>query len=146
MNRKDTIFTNDLYHFPENIAINLLSISSNTTLSITQYAQAMPASDGELLQKILQAVGVVGEQSICVDIDKQPYSLHYFKQQYAPHYVIGFGIKPADVGLQFQLPPYHPIALLGVQFLFADALSVIANDKQKKVILWNCLKAMYKVW
>lgn len=145
MKRKDTIFTNDLYRFPEIIVNNLPTTNDSYTLALTKYSATMPDADIELLNKILQATGMQSNQRTCIDISKAPTSFNCLQQNYKPHYIIGFGINPADVGLQFQLPPYHPITLLGIQFLFADALSVIANDKQKKAILWNCLKAMYKV-
>lgn len=145
MSRKDTVFNAELYQFSEIIVSNLHSIKGISTLSFTKYVDVMPVSDADFLQKILQAVGVSITQSLCINITQLSYSFAKFKQQYTPQYAICFGIAPSDLGLHLQIPLYQTVVLGGTSFLFADSLTLIASDKQKKAALWNTLKVMYRV-
>ncbi len=57
--------------------------------------------------------------------------------------VLVFGILPAQLGLHIDAPAFQPFSFYGVQWLFADALSVLAPDKNKKGQLWTALKSLF---
>ena len=60
-----------------------------------------------------------------------------------PEQVLAFGLSPAQLGLAIDILPYKPIAFYGVNWLFADALSSLEPDKNKKGQLWSALKQMF---
>ncbi|MDX1910615.1 MAG: hypothetical protein SFV22_03970 [Saprospiraceae bacterium] len=60
-----------------------------------------------------------------------------------PMQVLVFGIPAEQLGLHLQTNPYQPLSFCGAQWLFADALSVIAPDKNKKTLLWGALQKMF---
>ena len=60
-----------------------------------------------------------------------------------PEYVLVFGGTPAQMGLRIEAPLYRPLVFYGVNWLFADALSVLEPDKNKKGQLWSALKQVF---
>lgn len=60
-----------------------------------------------------------------------------------PQFVLVFGIPAAQIGLSVQITPYQPLEYYGVRWLFADPLSVLAPDKNKKTQLWAALQKMF---
>lgn len=60
-----------------------------------------------------------------------------------PEYVLVFGLPPAQLGLTIELPLFRPIPFYGTTWLFADALSILEPDKNKKSQLWSALKQMF---
>ena len=60
-----------------------------------------------------------------------------------PKFILVFGLSPAQVGLQAAAPAYQPIQLHGATWLFADALSVLEPDRDKKGKLWTVLKTLF---
>lgn len=60
-----------------------------------------------------------------------------------PEQVLVFGLRPAQIGLNIEAPFYRPIDFYGTTWLFADALSVLEPDKNKKGQLWSALKQMF---
>ena len=65
-----------------------------------------------------------------------------------PERVLVFGLSPAQLGLAIETPLYKPISFYSVKWLFADALSALEPDKNKKSQLWSALKQMFlwKIW
>ncbi len=57
--------------------------------------------------------------------------------------VIVFGFTPSFLGLNWQLPLYHPFPYDEKGFLFADNLAKIKEDKALKGKLWGSLKQMF---
>ncbi|MBV6438594.1 MAG: hypothetical protein EPGJADBJ_00218 [Saprospiraceae bacterium] len=60
-----------------------------------------------------------------------------------PEQVLIFGLPPAQLGLSIETPLYRPVHFYGVTWLFADALSVLEPDKNRKGQLWSALKQMF---
>ncbi len=145
MSRKDTVFSADLYQFAEIIDGNLATDTSPATLCLTRYETTIPTTDSDFLEKILQAVGPGVGTSLCLNIRQQPYSLSAFRRVYRLRYTLGFGVSPAEMGLQLNSPLYTPLVIGNIMLLFADPLAVIAAEKAKKALLWNALKVMYGV-
>ena len=54
-----------------------------------------------------------------------------------------FRLPPAQLGLRIDAPLYKPVAFYGVTWLFADAVSVLEPDKNKKGLLWAALKQIF---
>lgn len=64
-------------------------------------------------------------------------------QRKKPERVLVFGLSPAQLGLTIEVPLYKSISFYGLEWLFADALSVLEPDKNKKGQLWSVLKQMF---
>lgn len=63
-------------------------------------------------------------------------------------YVLAFGRKPQEMGLNISVKLYQPFLLNNIRFIFADDLSTILKERKeggkvKSVALWNCLKATF---
>ena len=57
--------------------------------------------------------------------------------------IIVFGFKPSFLGLNWNLPNYHPFPYGERNFLFADNLTKIMADVKLKGQLWKCLQLMF---
>jgi hypothetical protein len=57
--------------------------------------------------------------------------------------IIVFGFKPSFLGLNWNLPNYHPFPFQERNFLFADSLTKIMGDVKLKGQLWKCLQLMF---
>jgi len=60
-----------------------------------------------------------------------------------PEQVLVFGLPPAQLGLTLEIPSYKPVIFYGTNWLFADALSILEPDKNRKGQLWSALKQMF---
>jgi hypothetical protein len=60
-----------------------------------------------------------------------------------PDHILVFGLPPAQLGLAIEAASYKPIAFYGATWLFADPLSMLEPDKNKKGLLWSALKQMF---
>ena len=54
-----------------------------------------------------------------------------------------FGIKPSDLGLNLEMPPYQPIVFNKCVFLFVDKISIIEPSKERRAALWVCLQKIF---
>ena len=60
-----------------------------------------------------------------------------------PEFALVFGLSPAQIGLSVDAPLYQPFAFYGVSWLFAEALSILEPDKNRKAKLWLALQQMF---
>jgi hypothetical protein len=60
-----------------------------------------------------------------------------------PKFILVFGLSPAQVGLQAAIQPYQVAHLHQVTWLFADAVSQLEPDREKKGKLWSVLKEIF---
>lgn len=56
---------------------------------------------------------------------------------------IFFGLRHQDMGIHSVCHPYIAFPLAGMRILFADDLSAIEADPNKKKLLWNELQRMF---
>jgi hypothetical protein len=54
-----------------------------------------------------------------------------------------FGIKPNDIGLNLEVPPYQPVVFNNCTLLFVDKISIIEPSKERRAALWACLQRMF---
>ncbi|HMO63258.1 MAG TPA: hypothetical protein PKC39_14330 [Ferruginibacter sp.] len=59
--------------------------------------------------------------------------------------VLLFGIKPGNIDLPLDFPPYQVQRYNQQGYLAAPALSLLQNDKAEKIKLWNSLKIMFSL-
>jgi len=65
------------------------------------------------------------------------------KKLTSPKNVIFFGISPEELNLHIKFPIYKCIDWDACNFLIADDLLTIFEDKQKKQLLWRELQLMF---
>lgn len=66
-------------------------------------------------------------------------------KQFSPSKVIFFGVEPTDVDFPLQFPQYKLQNYNNQTYLCAPALSVLAAQKEQKILLWGCLKTMFSI-
>ena len=110
-------------------------------------ALAEPACPGnrDFLSKVLSAVQLnLDKDTLFAEIPASlPVSFAAELKKKQPEHVMIFGIHPAQLGLRIDAPLYKPVAFYGVTWLFADAVSVLEPDKNKKGLLWAALKQIF---
>lgn len=102
------------------------------------------------LGKILYAVKLDFDEDIhCLNITNHPsISFSQLNQKNTYQYVICFGLKPKETGLTVEGHLYQPFQLSGIQWLFANNLEDIYEERQqgKKQMagaLWKALQNMF---
>lgn len=141
---KDSFFTEQLYCFADFLPNKPIS---NRQVAIVHYCVDAPelnSADNELLQKIMQAVGI--------DLDKEVMLINLAfahppigsLPRAGVSKLLSFGASMAQAGLNLQIANYLITRFYGMTLLFADALGTIANDKQLKMLLWQKLKKMFE--
>lgn len=102
----------------------------------------MDDANRELLAKILQSVNIALPKAKVINVQNLDDSL----QQPIPlpaRAVISFGVDFASIGQNLNPEPYQAQPHEDKVYLKADSLHEIAQDKQKKISLWQALKAMF---
>ncbi|MBL7807921.1 MAG: hypothetical protein JNN28_08915 [Saprospiraceae bacterium] len=103
------------------------------------------AANREFLTKVLAAANLnLTQDTLLAEIPAQePVCIAPDLQQRKPGHILVFGISPAQLGLSIQISLYQPTAFYGATWLFADALSTLEPDKNRKSQLWNGIKTMF---
>ena len=97
------------------------------------------------LSKILAAAQLnLAQDALFVELPlTQPVSLLTDTRQKKPEQVLVFGLPARQLGLNMEITPYQPFVFQQITFLFADPLSVLEGDKEKKGALWTALKSIF---
>lgn len=99
----------------------------------------------DFLSKIMKAVNAdLLQDSAIWDVDAlgiEPWA--GLKKLTAAKKAIFFGISPEELNLHIKFPQYKCVEWNGCNFLMADDLKAIFEDKQKKQLLWRELQIMF---
>lgn len=60
-----------------------------------------------------------------------------------PKFILVFGLPPSQIGLFAAVQPYQALPFHGATWLFADSLSILEPDRDKKGKLWSVLKELF---
>lgn len=60
-----------------------------------------------------------------------------------PKYILAFGLPPTQIGFSAAIQPYEALHFHGVHWLFADSISILEPDRDKKGKLWTALKTLF---
>ncbi len=95
--------------------------------------------------KILKAAGfTIPEDILLLKLTKKDgFSLISALSKMDISNIIVFGFKPSFLGLNWNLPNYHPFPFGERNFLFADSLTKIMGEVKLKGQLWKCLQMMF---
>lgn len=117
--------------FAKNILILVLSEPNNANNRIF-LSKVLLAAKLDLTTDTRFAEISVGQQVNCFSGLPEP-----------PKHILVFGLPPAQVGYYAASQLYQPINLHHCTWLFADALSVLEHDRNKKGQLWEAIKTMF---
>ncbi len=122
-----------------------VSGSNQKKLLIVCEEEEDQAANINLLQKILEAVKFNLEQDCLFVSLKQNQGINFAALHKKESFknVLIFGPISRKLGLNFEYEWYYPVQHNGCQYLFANRLSVIANDRTHKGALWGALKEVF---
>ena len=100
----------------------------------------------DFLTKILSAVKLNLNTDVCylIKTKENDFSFSTLNVDNRFDKAIFFGIPPQKVGLQINYLKYRLFKISNCQYLFADDLSTIAQNQQKKKLLWQALQVLFK--
>jgi hypothetical protein len=106
---------------------------------------AISGANKEFLAKVLAAASLnLEKDTLFAEIPaSEPVNFSTDLKRKQPEYVLVYGLPPSQLGLTIEAPLYRPVVFYGVTWLFADALSVLEPDKNRKGQLWSALKQMF---
>ena len=113
-------------------------------LVVVTAGQERPA-DRDFLTKILAASRLNLEQDTlfaCIPSGEPVSVLPAVKQKHAEHILV-FGLSPALLGINAEMPLYQPRQFYGATFLFAESLDILEPDKTRKGKLWQALQQIF---
>lgn len=105
-----------------------------------------PDSPGNraFLEKILAAAGLeLAQDTLLVEVPIGMPLNCFASLAVPPEAVLVFGLPPAQIGLTALTTPYQVCHLNRCHWLFADALSVLEPNRDKKGQLWLALKSLF---
>ncbi len=123
-------------------------ITGNNAKSILVLAaENQGLSDGllEFMSKILQAVKIHFPQDIALlkSTHQASFSFIQIAREVPVSKILSFGLPAGQLGLHWRYSLYSPLHKLDRTFLFAERLSLIQADKQRKMLLWKALQQMF---
>lgn len=135
-----------IFHAPEHSAADFSE--GNFARRIWVLALAEPdfsRANRDFLEKVLAAAHLNLEKDTLFAEIPAALPVHFSTdlKRREPEQVLIFGLLPSQLGLAIEAPPYRPVSFYGVTWLFADALSVLEPDKNRKGQLWSALKQMF---
>jgi len=99
-------------------------------------------NDLDFLMKIVES-GLRYSKNDFALVNTAVFPLEQIMEEVEYDYLISFGITNQEFISSKKLYEVHENE--GIEELFADNLSEIGLDKQKKILLWNSLKSMFKI-
>ncbi len=93
-----------------------------------------------MAHNVVKACGLDPEEaSHLLELDEAT-SFHTALAESQVRYVLVYGLSPKQVGLQWSVQPYTWIKDGARLWCFAERLTLINNDLQRKRRLWSCMK------
>ena len=141
----------DLFYAPEyKIAQNRINGQGQKGVIILFETNEEHTELASFLKKVLSAAKLVLDKdaSLIALTTDENLSFSGLCQQTDVRYLLSFGITPERIGLQVNCQKYAPFKFKDVQFLFADPLVAIYEERQqggKKMsgALWKALQALF---
>lgn len=140
------ILSNELLFFAaEKSALDHSEGGFARQLMVLALAEPMATTNRDFLTKVLAAANLnLAQDAVFAEIpSNEPVALAPDLKLREPKQVLVFGISPAQLGLSVEVQLYQPLQFYGSTWLFADKLSVLEPDKQKKGQLWTAIKQIF---
>jgi hypothetical protein len=132
----------------EDIVFNIPSKSiekkENSKLLIVIHLEEHNENTVNFLTNIVKALKLDIVED-CTVVAMAPYEYNIGKVTTSYEHAIFFGLSPAQILFNMNIPLYKVITSSNTRMFFADPLSQIINDQTKKGVLWKSMQAMYKI-
>ncbi len=123
------------------------AIGSNSKGIIVFSAENQPLSEDlfNFLKKVLEAVQIqLEEEALFIfTTPEKNYSFVRISREKDIRVLISFGLPAKNLGLHWSVNLYEPLSRNGCLFLFAERLSLIQNDRERKLKLWKALQKVF---
>jgi hypothetical protein len=104
----------------------------------------LPDDELNFLLGILSACKFSMEDTALINISKNPLmSYNKVAEQLRSEKIFLFGVDPEKLGLPLQFPHYQIQHFNNQLYLSSVSLTVLQNNKEEKLKLWNCLKKIF---
>jgi hypothetical protein len=99
----------------------------------------------DFIEKVLTAAKIdLAKDTALLSIEKiEPIKLFPFPKSKIPLKVLVFGLEPNQLGLNINFQWYQHFVFSGITFLFAEKISLLETDRDRKMNLWNALKSIF---
>lgn len=104
----------------------------------------LPENQQVFLGKVLQAVNLNFDDIAMVNVNPLQHSDYALLSHFDALVWLSFGITHENLPIHPDFPFYEIIKTDDCSFLLADSLEAIENNRDKKVSLWNSLKALFR--
>jgi hypothetical protein len=130
---EQTVFENAKGQFAARILVLVFQENNTSTPPI------------EFVEKVLTAAKVdINNDALLKLIENtDPIRLFPISLDQTPTKIIAFGIEPAQLGLTLNFQWYQPFQFSDITFLFAEKTTLLENDRDRKLKLWNALKSIF---
>lgn len=144
MSFKSVFFKSPVYNIPDINSNNGLSYEGNDSKNILIICKNLELQK-EFLSKIMKAVNIELSDDTALWDCKKSGIPHWaeLSKMVNPKKIILFGLQPSELGLHLLIPVYQKMMWNNYEFLLADNLQAISEDKNKKQLLWNALKEIF---
>lgn len=140
------LLANELVFFAaEKTALNQAEGGFARQVMVLMLEENNASANRDFLTKVLAAANLnLAQDTLLASIPAdEPHALAPDLKERQPKQILVFGIHPAQLGLRLEFPTYQPFNFYGCTWLFADKLSVLEPDKNKKSQLWTALKQIF---
>ena len=127
-------------------SFQVLGNNGKHILILVDSDQSLYLEDDQLnfLLGILSACSLTMADVAILNIKKNPQVIYKtLATELSPEKLFLFGIKPVQIGLPLDFPNYQLQQFNHQVYLTAPTLSVLQDDKEEKIKLWNCLKQIF---
>lgn len=129
-------------------ASDLINQNTSNSFKVMVVLEAQEDKDllDGLLNKILAAIKIDLTEDVCLIKTPEPsHKLNILKsiKDLKIKKVLCFGLQPKDLTLNFSTTLYKPMQVGDMTFLFADALSTLDKEPDRKKALWNNLQEIF---
>lgn len=141
---------NKVYRFNDSIlklTENLVEGNLKADLVIVFNTESEKRLNSELevfLMKLLSAVKHNKENTLLIN-DESGIKFKEVLANSEAKKLIVFGTTRDSLGLNLNLKRYKIYDLQGVECVFADKISILKDDNQRKARLWNLMKKMFNI-
>ena len=138
-------FKTNLYIVSDEKNSELNLRGSNQKQLVIVYRIDSAPEDDTFLTKILGAVKYdLQQDTTLIELrEDQHFNFQNIAKKLTPRHLISFGLTPNELGLNLTDQLYQPINIGNCSFLFANNLTEISKNTNKKAALWACLQSMF---
>ena len=146
INLKNSFLDYQIFHTPELSEFSAQLAGANARQVLVGFFDEQSVEREDYLKKIMSAAKLNLLEDCLILRGSHETKFPSFIDMQHTHNVqkaVFFGIKPSELGLNLEIPPYQPIVFNNCVFLFVDKISIIEPSKERRAALWACLQKIF---